>query len=213
MTIKGYWRSLPVLLRGLVLLVLTLAVLSAVMPSPKERAKKQFQWKPRSIYEALLEAGAIQTHRTRIRPSDPHPLFTVVLVWDAGLPPTGTWTFVEDQIQGCDVWEFPVNGEKSHTAIRAIDWYTLSDPILSKFDGRYRLFGGSAANFPPVKRTAAQTKAAKAKAAELTKNFLARGLPAPAIPTAYIMIPGEKDVVVIENGKDLHKLRKVFYPD
>ncbi len=207
--IRRYWESVPISIKGLIVLIVATTVFAAFMPSPKDRARKQFLWEPGSTFEGLINAGAVQTYAAPVEEGTSQPRFTVVLVWDASTRRTGSWTFTEDQIQGCDVYEVPLNGENHSTALVTLHLFTTRDPKPSRFQ-YFGLFGGPSANIPSLKWAPGQREAAQAKANTLNRNFKELGIPLPAKPTAYVRIPGEEDVIKIQDGRDLHKIRQLF---
>ncbi len=206
---KAFWKSAPLWIKGLVAIIVVLTVFAAIAPSPKARAIMKLARAPKSVMDSLMKAGAIKTYRAKSK----EPKGQVVLVWNAnhkGRYSSGT--FGEEAIEGFDVWELPVNGEKHLTVIDAVHQMTTNPPRTSEFNGSYRQLANPFGYTTPKAKlpNALQRKKAKQIAADLTKRFAQAGVTAPKEVIAYVKIRGEESLFVFDDGYGLYELRNLF---
>ncbi len=205
---KAFWKSAPLWIKGLVAIIVVLTVFAAIAPSSKQRAINAFKRAPDSVMDTLLKAGALKTYE--IKPEK--PLGEVIFVWDANMKGTYKANFHEYDIEGFDVWELPINGEKQLPVIDAIHQITTNPPRKSLFNGTYRSVATPYAyNIPKSKLpNALERKRAKQLAIELTKQFGETGLSRPVESIAYVRIPGQKTLFIAEDSSALRELRNLF---
>lgn len=169
----------------------------------------KFARAPKSMMDSLRKAGAIKTYESKPK----EPFGEIILVWNANPKGRSTsGTFSEDAVEGFDVWELPINGEKHLPVIDAVHQMTTNPPRSSKFNGSYRqLANPYGYTIPKAKLpNALQRKKAKQIAADLTKRFTQTGITAPKEAIAYVKIKGEDSLFVVEEGYNLYELRNLF---
>ncbi len=207
-SMKEVWKSAPLWIKAMALLILILVVFSALGPSPRDRALARYSRAPASTFNTLMATGAILTHKTTLTEAPGQ----VVLVWDANSKGKVSSYFLESQFHQFDVWELPINAEKHLPAIDSIHQMTFNPVRKNDSSGITRQIGNPFGYTIPKAKlpNAAQRKIAKDRARKLTEAFRRTGLFLPSGVTAYVKIPKEDRIFVITDGNDMYSLRQLF---